>query len=117
MKASGWKDSEKKTTDGLRTASQQLVQETWHLRWQILLVGSGFWLAAIVCIERFIAAYAEALEQRPRSESVHAEQWGGHLVGKMRRKLVRAARRCGQRAEGWRQRAEQIDMALLERRA
>ena len=118
MKTLSQKDSEKRRADGVRAAYQRLLQEARHLGWQILLVGSGFWLVAVVCIERFVAAYAEALErQGPGPESVRAGRWDNHLVGEMRGKLVHAARWCEQRAKGWQRRAEQIDTALLKRRA
>ena len=45
-------------TVGVRAALRQCLREARRFGWQLLLVGSGFWLEAAVCTERFVVDVA-----------------------------------------------------------
>ena len=101
---------------GVRAALRRFLHEARHCGWQALLVGSGFWLRAAVCTERFVVDLADALEQRrlPSDQAV-ARHWSNRLMHGVRGGLVHAVRRCAPAAGAWQRLAARTDIALLER--
>ena len=110
-------NAEAGATAGVRVALQQCLRETRWFGWQVLLVGSGFWLEAAVCTERFVVDVANVLEQR-RWQPGHtvARHWSVQLANGVLGGLVRAVRRCEPPARAWQRLAARTDVALLERR-
>ena len=103
-------------TAGVRAALRQCLREARRFGWQILLVGSGFWLEAAVCTERFVVDVAAVLEQRRgQPDHVVARHWSSRIVNGVRGRLVRAVRRCEPAAMAWQRLALRTDIALLER--
>lgn len=103
-------------TAGVRAALRQCLREARRCGWQILLVGSGFWLEAAVCTERFVVDVAAVLEQRQRQpDHAVARHWSSRIVNGVRGRLVRAIRRCAPAAGAWQRLAMRTDIALLER--
>lgn len=105
-------------TDGdVRVAYLRLLQEARHCGWQTLLVGSGLWLEVAVCAENFVMDWAKALEQQNlQAEAVRAGRRDSRIINGARGRIVRSLRWLELRARAWRQLAERIDGALLERR-
>ena len=102
---------------GVRAALRRFLHEVRRCGWQALLVGSGFWLRAAVCTERFVVDLADALEQRRLSpDHAVARHWSARLVNGVLGGLVRAVRRCEPAARAWQRLAARTDVALLERR-
>ena len=102
---------------GVRAALRRFLHEARRFGWQILLVGSGFWLEAAVCTERFVVDLADALEQRRlRPDHAVARHWSSRFVNGVQGGLVRAVRRCEPAARAWQRLAARTDVALLERR-
>src|SRR5438552_1696297 len=64
MEFSSRGNAEAGATAGIRAALRQCLREVQQFGWQALLVGSGFWLEAAVCTERFVVDVADVLEQR-----------------------------------------------------
>src|SRR5574341_387184 len=110
-------NAETGATAGVRAALRQCLRETRRCGWQVLLVGSGFWLEAAVCTVRFVVDLADTLEQR-RGQSSHAvtRHWSTQLVHGMLEGLVRVVRRCEPAARAWQRLAARTDATLLERR-
>ena len=110
-------NAEAGATAGVRAALRQCRREARRFGWQILLVGSGFWLEAAVCTERFVVDVADVLEQR-RWQPGHtvARHWSVQLANGVLGGLVRAVRRCEPAARAWQRLAARTDVALLERR-
>ena len=99
---------------GFRAACRRLLQEVQWLGWQALWVGSGLWLAVLVCLDRLVMDSSEALEwSRPQAKETGWER----LLRGVRGRLARGARRCAARTSAWRRLAARVDMALLERRS
>ena len=102
---------------GVRAALRRFLHEARQFGWQTLLVGSGFWLRAAVCTERFVVDLADALEPRTLpSDHVVTRHWSSRVVNGVRGGLVRAVRRCAPAAGAWQRLVARIDLALLERR-
>ena len=102
---------------GVRAALRRFLHEARRFGWQVLLVGSGFWLEAAVCTERFVVDLANALEQRKLlSDHAVARHWSSRSVNGVRGGLVRAVRWCAPAAGAWQRLAARTDVALLERR-
>jgi len=117
MEFSSHGNAEAGATADVRAALRQCLREARRFGWQVLLVGSGFWLEAALCTERFVVDVADVLEQR-RGQSSHAvaRHWSARLVNGVRGGLVRAVRRCEPAARAWQRLAARTDVALLERR-
>ena len=110
-------NTEAGATVGVRAALRRFLHEARRFGWQALLVGSGFWLRAAVCIERFVVDLADALEQRKLpSDHAVARHWSSRIMNGVRGGLVRAVRRCAPAAGAWQRLAARTDLALLERR-
>ena len=117
MEFSSRGNAEAGATAGIRAALRQCLREVQQFGWQALLVGSGFWLEAAVCTERFVVDVANALEQRRwQPDHAIARHWSVRLVNGVLRGLVRAVRRCAPAARAWQHLAARTDVALLERR-
>ena len=117
MEFSSHGNAEAGATAGVRAALRQCLREAQRFGWQILLVGSGFWLRAAVCIERFVVDLADALEQRRLSpDHAVARHWSARLVNGVLGGLARAVRRCEPAARAWQRLAARTDVVLLERR-
>src|SRR5262245_53139281 len=116
MEFSSHANIEAGATAGVRAALRQCRREARRFGWQLLLVGSGFWLEAAVCTERFVVDVAAILEQR-RGQPDHAlaRHWSRRIVNGVRGRLVRALRRCAPAAGAWHRLATRTDIALLER--
>jgi len=116
MEFSSHGKAEAGVTAGVRAALRQWRREARRFGWQILLVGSGFWLEAAVCTERFVVDVAAVLEQR-RGQPDHAvaRHWSSRIVNGVRGRLVRTVRRCEPAARAWQRLAMRTDIALLER--
>ena len=109
-------NAEAGATAGVRAALRQCLHEARRFGWQVLLVGSGFWLEAAVCAERFVVDVADILEQRGRQpDHAVARHWSSRIVNGVRERLVRAVRRCEPAARAWQRLAVRTDLALLER--
>lgn len=105
------------TAAGVSSALRRLLQEVRRFGWQILLVGSGFWLEAAVCAESFVVDCADALEgRRPRLATAVGERWGDRIVREVWERLIRAFRWCVPGTRACRGLVMRIDTALLERR-
>jgi len=116
MEFSSHGNAEAGATAGVRAALRQCLREARRFGWQILLVGSGFWLEAAVCTERFVVDVAAVLEQRRgQPDHVVARHWSSRTVNGVRGRLVRAVRRCEPAAMAWQRLALRTDIALLER--
>jgi len=114
METLGHRDGRAGGATGVGAAYRRLLREARRLGCQTLWVGSGLWLLAVACAERFVVDFAEALEWRiPRAESAYAARWGGRYIGAVQGRLVRAARCCEPRLRAWRRQAARIDAALL----
>ena len=109
-------NAETGATAGVRAALRQCLHEARRFGWQVLLVGSGFWLEAAACTERFVVDVANILEQR-RGQPDHAlaRHWSSRLVNGVLGGLVRAVRQCRPAARAWQRLAVRTDMILLER--
>ena len=117
MEFSSHGNAEARATAGIRAALWRFLRETRRFGWQLLLVGSGFWLEAAVCTERFVVDLADALEQRRLSpDHAVARHWSARLVNGVLGGLVRAVRRCAPAARAWQRLAARTDVALLEHR-
>ena len=117
MEFSSHGNMEAGATAGVRAALRQCLREARRFGWQVLLVGSGFWLEAAVCTERFVVDVADVLEQRRwQPDHAVARHWSARLVNGVRGGLVRAVRRCEPAARAWQRLAARTDVALLERR-
>ena len=116
MEFSSHGNAEAGATAGVRAALRQCLREARRFGWQILLVGSGFWLEAAVCTERFVVDVAAVLEQR-RGQPDHAvtRHWSSRIMNGVRGRLVRTVRRCEPAAKSWQHLAMRTDIALLER--
>ena len=108
-------NAEAGATAGVRAALRQCLREARRFGWQVLLVGSGFWLEAAACTERFVVDVADILEQR-RGQPDHAlaRHWSSRVVNGVLGGLVRAVRRCGPAARAGQRLAARTDMILLE---
>jgi len=106
-----------RATDDLLAAWRSLLRELRDLGWQVLLIGSGFYLEIAVCAERFAADWAAALERRllyakeqptgSRPRRFMGSVWAG---------IFRVVRRAEPGIRAWRQQAARWDTALLARR-
>ena len=103
---------------GVRLALRRFVHHVQLLRWDLLLVGNGFWLEGVFRMERFLADLKQALEQgQPQPGSLFERQWGSWVVSKIRRPLVRVLAWCEAGAKAhWRLVTER-DRALFQRRS
>ena len=109
-------NAEAGATTGVRAALRQFLHEVRRFGWQALLVGSGFWLRAAVCTERFVVDLAAALEQRKLpSDHAVARHWSSRIVHGARGGLTRAVSWCAPAAGAWQRLAARTDIALLER--
>lgn len=116
MEFSSHGNTEARATAGVRAALRQCLREARRFSWQILLVGSGFWLEAAVCTERFVVDVAAAFEQkRGQPDHMVARHWSSRIVHGVWGRLVRAVRRCEPAAKAWHRHAIRTDIALLER--
>jgi len=116
MEFSSHGNMEAGATAGVRAALRQCLREARRCGWQLLLVGSGLWLEAAVCTERFVVDVAAVLEQRGRQpDHALARHWSSRIVNVVRGRLVRAIRRCAPAAGAWQRLAARTDIALLER--
>lgn len=108
-------NAEAGATDGVRAALRQCLYEARRFGWQALLVGSGFWLEAAVCTERFVVDVADILEQRRwQPDNAVARHWSSRIVDGVRGGLTRAVRRCEPAARAWQRLAARTDAVLLE---
>ncbi len=117
MEFSSHGNAEARATAAIRAALGRFLHEARRFGWQFLLVGSGFWLEAAVCTERFVADIADDLDHR-RGQSGRAVtgHWSAQLVNGMLGGLVRAVRRCEPAATAWQRLAARTDVTVLERR-
>jgi len=116
MEFSSRGNAEAGATAGVRAALRQCLREARRFGWQLLLVGSGFWLEAAVCTEKFVVDVAAVLERRRRqSDHTVARHWSSRIVHGMRGRLVRAIRQCEPAARAWQRLALRTDIALLQR--
>ena len=110
------KDSEAGMASGVRGACRHLLEEARRFAWQFLGVGSGLWLEAALCTERFVVDLAEALERRLKPESALARRWDGRVVNDLLgRRLVHTVRRGEPGATAWRRLAMRIDTAVVQK--
>jgi hypothetical protein len=118
MEFSSHGNTEARVTAGIRAALWRFLHEARRCGWQLLVVGSGFWLEAAVCTARFVVDLADALEQRRLSpDHALARHWSARPVNGVLGGLIRAARRCEPAARAWQRRAARTDAALLELRS
>src|SRR5712691_9438495 len=104
-------NAETGATAGVRAALRQCLHEARRFGWQVLLVGSGFWLEAAICTERFVLDLADALEQRKlSSDNTVARHWSSWIVNGLRGGLIRVVRRCEPAARAWQRLAARIDV-------
>lgn len=116
MEFSSHGKAETGATAGVRAALWQCLYEARRFGWQVLLVGSGFWLESAVCTERFVVDVADILEQRRwPSDNAIVRHWSSRIVNGVRGGLVRAVRQCEPAARAWQRLAARTDIALLER--
>ena len=117
MEFSSHGNAEAGATAGVRAALRQCLHEARRCGWQVLLVGSGFWLEAALCTARFVVDVADILEQRGwQPEHAVARHWSSRIVNGVQERLARAVRRCAPAARAWQRLAARTDIALLERR-
>ncbi len=94
-----------------------LRREVERLGLQTLLIGSGFWVEAARCAERFVADLAIAFEERGMYTSVSTEGHKAyHIIAVIFSRLGYAARRCEPPLATWRGQAARLDQELLARR-
>ena len=98
---------------GVRAAFWGFIREARQVGWQALLVGSGLWLQAAVCAERFVVDLADALERRRPAYAMHCSS---RILGGVSERLVCAVRWYAPGARAWRRQAARTDTALLARR-
>src|SRR5262249_53636134 len=110
-------NAEARATAGVRAALQRVRREARRFGWQVLLVGSGFWLGAAGGTAGVVVDLADVPEQRRRqSGRTVTRHWSVQLVHGMLGGLVRAIRRCEPAARAWQRLAARTDVTLLERR-
>ena len=95
----------------VRATYRQLLQEVRRLGWQSLGIGTGLWLEAAICTERFVADSADALERR----KPEPKGWDSRIISEVDERLIRVARGCELRTKAWRRLAARIDATLIER--
>ena len=100
-------------TTGVRAAFRDFLSQARRLGWQTLLLGSGLWLEAALCAERFVVDLANALDLR---RPAHARYTRSRILGGVSGRLVCAVRWCAPGARAWRRLAAQTDAAFLARR-
>jgi hypothetical protein len=102
------------TTAPLKAAFRPLLQELRRLVWQIILLGSGLWLAVATSLEGLVVRLASSFEEaKPPIESRSLNR---SFVSALRKSIGRVVRRAEPRLRAWRERAKGIDAALLSRR-
>ena len=110
----GRRDQEAGTTAPLKAAFRLLLTEIRRLVWQILLLGSGFWLAGANSIEGLIVRLVLSFEAaKPAVESRALELSFVHVVHEG---IARVVRRAAPRVRIWREQAASFDAAMLSRR-
>ena len=116
MKAFDHRDAEPATA-AVGVACRRFLQEGRRVAWQVLWIGSGLWLGAALCTEKFVVDLAETLERRRESqpEGVRAGRWDGRVTDAVWHNLMRVARWCEPRASACRRLATRVDGALIQR--
>jgi hypothetical protein len=110
----GHGDQEAGATAPLKAAFRLLLTEIRRLVWQILLLGSGFWLAGATSIEGLVVRLACSFEDaKPAVESRPLERSFAHVVHES---IARVLRRSAPRVRTWREQAASFDAAMLSRR-
>ena len=100
----------------VRVAHRLLLHEVRGLGWELLWIGSGIWLQAAICAERFVVDLAEAMERRSlEPETISARRWHNWITSRLWRRPVSVVRRCEPATTAWQHLATRIDMALFRR--
>ncbi len=102
------------TTASVKATFRLLLKEAQRLVWQILLLGSGLWLACTASIDGFVVGLARSFEEtKPRIEDGPVDR---SFVRIVREGIVRIARRAQSKSGAWREHAMSVDASLLSRR-
>lgn len=102
------------TSAQVRAAFRALLRELRRLVWQIVLLGSGFWLAVVTSMEGLVVRLASSFEEaKPPLESRSLDP---SFVRALRRSIGRVVGRAQPRFRAWRERANGVDAAMLSRR-
>lgn len=108
--------SQSAPTTGVRTAIGALRQEVVRLGFLLLLVGSGLWVLAAACAERFVADLATALQARGALSRGSTDRPRVYRAAeRIPGRLSDAIRRCEPALVGWHRLAVRWDRKLLER--
>ena len=102
------------TTATVKATFRLLLTEAQRLVWQILMLGSGLWMACTASIDGFVVGLARSFaETKPRIEDGPVDR---SFVSAVREGIVRIARRAQSKSGAWREHAMSVDASLLSRR-